>query len=301
MGVDSNTLGSAALTPQEARKIKKIEDATESARNKLRNHHIYSLIKTTDDLRVFMSYHYYCVWDFMNLIKKLQITYTCCDLPFRPAVGEVMKQIRRFLNEINLEEETDEIEGGFISHFSYYNEAFKAICENGEDLNEFGHVTDFFNEVTYTHHSYGKVISLGSIPSAAKVFMKATYQQVMHENPLVTASAFTFGREDLLPHIFKKLIAQPLLKQDERLTKFEIYLDRHIELDGDCHSILAKKLVASLCKSEEDWQLAEKWATFAIESRLLYWDEVAKKIEKAKRNSKSSQKSGCCGNRVSPF
>ena len=43
MGVDSNTLGSAALTPQEARKIKKIEEATESARNKLRNHHIYSV------------------------------------------------------------------------------------------------------------------------------------------------------------------------------------------------------------------------------------------------------------------
>ena len=106
----------------------------------------------------------------------------------------------------------------------------------------------------------------------------------MHENPLVTASAFTFGREDLLPHIFKKLIAQPLLKvffklilyrdqlvfkEDERLTKFEIYLDRHIELDGDCHSILAKKLVASLCNSEEDWQLAEKWATFARFSNIL--------------------------------
>ena len=43
MGVDSNTLGSAALTPQEARKIKKIEDATEAARNKLRNHHIYGV------------------------------------------------------------------------------------------------------------------------------------------------------------------------------------------------------------------------------------------------------------------
>ena len=58
----------------------------------------------------------------MNLIKKLQITYTCCDLPFRPPVGHVFRQIRRFLNEINLEEESDEIEGGFISHFSYYNE-----------------------------------------------------------------------------------------------------------------------------------------------------------------------------------
>ena len=43
MGVDSNTLGSAALTPHEEIKIKKIEDATEAARNKLWNHHIYGL------------------------------------------------------------------------------------------------------------------------------------------------------------------------------------------------------------------------------------------------------------------
>ena len=47
-------------------------------------------------------------------------------------------------------------------------------------------------------------------------------------------------------------------------------MDRHIELDGDCHSILAKKLVASLCKSEEDWQLAEKWATFARFYKYFY-------------------------------
>ena len=62
-------------------------------------------------------------------------------------------------------------------------------------------------------------------------------------------------------------------KEDERLKKFNIYLDRHIELDGDCHSILAKKLVASLCKSEEDWQLAEKWATFARLCKFfkLFW------------------------------
>ena len=42
----------------------------------------------------------------------------------------------------------------------------------------------------------------------------------MHENPLVTASAFTFGREDLLPHIFKKLIAQPLLKVFFKVTLY---------------------------------------------------------------------------------
>ena len=43
INLDSNTLGSAALTPQEETKIKKIEDATEAARNKLWNHHIYGL------------------------------------------------------------------------------------------------------------------------------------------------------------------------------------------------------------------------------------------------------------------
>ena len=31
------------MTPQEETKIKKIEDATEAARNKLRNHHIYGV------------------------------------------------------------------------------------------------------------------------------------------------------------------------------------------------------------------------------------------------------------------
>ena len=71
----------------------------------------------------------------MNLVKKLQITFTICELPFRPAVGEVMRQIRRFLNEINLEEETDEIEGGFISHFSYYNEGIKNLSAIKQFLN----------------------------------------------------------------------------------------------------------------------------------------------------------------------
>ena len=74
------------------------------------------------------------------------------------------------------------------------------------------------------------------------------------------------------------------------MKRFELYLHRHIELDGDIHSHLAKKLVASICKSEVDWNLAEKAALDAIRSlyidfeisinflfhelRLLYWDKV---------------------------
>ena len=57
-------------------------------------------------------------------------------------------------------------------------------------------------------------------------------------------------------------------KDDQRLKKFELYLKRHIELDGDIHSHLAKKLVASICRSEKEWELAENSALTAIKSRF---------------------------------
>ena len=64
-------------------------------------------------------------------------------------------------------------------------------------------------------------------------------------------------------------------------------MDRHIELDGDIHSVLAKKLVATICKTDADWKLAEDWALIAIKSRLEYWDRLAKNLEKAKNKNLS--------------
>ena len=69
-----------------------------------------------------------------------------------------------------------------------------------------------------------------------------------------TASSFTFGREDVLAEVFKQLIQQPIIKNDTRLKKIELYLDRHIELDGDIHSVLAKKLVATICQGSKNKQ-----------------------------------------------
>ena len=57
------------------------------------------------------------------------------------------------------------------------------------------------------------VISCDFIPPEAKTFLKCTRDQVEHPKVIVTATSFTFGREDLLPHIFKQLIQQPLLKE----------------------------------------------------------------------------------------
>ena len=53
------------------------------------------------------------------------------------------------------------------------------------------------------------------------------------------------------------------------MKRFELYLQRHIELDGDIHSHLAKKLVAQICRSEKEWDLAENSALTAIKSRFV--------------------------------
>ena len=62
------------------------------------------------------------------------------------------------------------------------------------------------------------------IPEIAKTFMNSTRAQVEHENVLVTAASFTFGREALLPSIFMELIRQPMLKVRFNLSQFKVKL-----------------------------------------------------------------------------
>ena len=54
-------------------RIEKIKNATESLRQEIVNHKVYSMIEDIDDLKIFMQYHIYAVWDFMSLLKALQI------------------------------------------------------------------------------------------------------------------------------------------------------------------------------------------------------------------------------------
>jgi len=50
-------------------------------REKLINHPIYNDLKNLEDFRIFMEHHIYAVWDFMTLLKALQIKLTGMSLP----------------------------------------------------------------------------------------------------------------------------------------------------------------------------------------------------------------------------
>jgi hypothetical protein len=64
--------------------IEKIRKNIEPLRQEIMNHKVYSVINDLDDLRIFMKYHVYAVWDFMSLLKALQNNLTCTSIPWFP-------------------------------------------------------------------------------------------------------------------------------------------------------------------------------------------------------------------------
>jgi hypothetical protein len=81
---------------------------------------------------------------------------------------------------------------------------------------------------------------------AARRFVRSTFELIHAGKVNAIAPAFTFGHEDLIPDIFRKLV-RGLNDQDSgRLSKFVWYLERHIEGDAQGHGPLARWMVANV-------------------------------------------------------
>ena len=67
------------------------------------------------------------------------------------------------------------------------------------------------------------------------------------------AAVFAFGREDIIPDMFRELLPRPgdpcsveVTEVEKKISVFRYYLERHIELDGKDHGPLAIRLVEQL-------------------------------------------------------
>lgn len=88
------------------------------------------------------------------------------------------------------------------------------------------------------------------------------------------ASYFFFGREDVIPEMFKKLLVLWSGGAVE-VPHFAFYLERHIELDGDSHGPWARQMLTALAGEDEDkWMEAARAARQALASRIRLWDGV---------------------------
>ncbi len=250
--------------------IKKIQEDIESLRQQIINHKVYAVINNLDDLNVFMKYHVFAVWDFMSLLKALQINLTCTTVPWFP-VGSA--DTRFLINEIVVGEESDVDQlGKRKSHFEIYLEAMK---QSDADYS----CIDLFVQTLKQTKDIQISFEKANVPAAAKKFVEYSFEIINSGKAHLQAAAFTFGREDLIPGMFHSIINDIDKKIPNSISIFKYYLERHIEVDGGHHSHLALEMMANLCCTDEDyWNEAKTVTINSLQKRIELWDAVYDEI-----------------------
>ena len=262
--------------------LQKLQAAIEPLRKDIINHKVYTLINDLEDLQIFMKYHVYAVWDFMSLLKSLQISLTCTGVPWFP-VGSA--DTRYLINEIVAGEESDtDASGNKKSHFEMYLDAMKQCHASTDEIEK-------FLEALKTGTDLQSAYILTNTPKEARNFVDYTFDVVNSGLSHVQASAFTFGREDLIPNMFLSIVNDLNEKFPDQISLFKYYLDRHIEVDGDHHSHLALQMVSSLCEGNDQyWVDAERVAVEALRKRIELWDGAYNEISTINKNYQPATK-----------
>lgn len=254
--------------------IEKIQQVIEPLRQEIINHKVYSVINNLDDLKIFMQYHVYAVWDFMSLLKSLQIGLTCTTTPWFP-VGNA--NTRYLINEIVAGEESD-VDGSGIrkSHYEMYLEAMKQCGADTTPIHA-------FIQTLKTTQSFAAAYQAANVPAEARAFMDFTFEVIDSKQAHLQSAAFTFGREDLIPNMFISIVGDLNKKFPDQLSLIKYYLDRHIEVDGDHHSHLALEMTAELCgENEAYWKAAEQITIDSLQQRINLWNGVYNEILRSK-------------------
>lgn len=255
-------------------RIKAIQENIAPLRKQIVEHKAYAQINSMEDLRIFMEQHIYAVWDFMSLLKSLQKTLTCVQVPWVPMGNAATRYL---INEIVVGEESDVDEDGVrTSHFELY---LKAMKQSGADTG----VIEYFIHTLLQNGDLEGAFKTAEVPDAPREFMRFTFRNIYSNKPHVLAAIFTFGREDLIPDMFLSIIEDVHHEFPEQISTFKYYLERHIEVDGDHHSHLAMQMTALLCGEDELlWQEAEAAVIQALQMRIHLWDGVHDAIIKSK-------------------
>ena len=247
--------------------IERLKAAIKPARQKVIGHPMYYQLNTVNSVATFMEYHAFAVWDFMSLLKSLQRSLTCVQVPWVP-LGPTGS--RRLINDIVLVEESDELGDGFISHFELYLDGMRQAGADTERIDAFIGLLRAGKPVLSSLKEAG-------VPGPSADFVTTTWEFIENAPVHCQAAAFAFGREDLIPDMFDQVAA--LNAEFGSLSTFVDYLRRHIQVDAEEHTPMAMQMLADLCGDDEDkWAECEETINLALAARTRLWDGILGEI-----------------------
>jgi hypothetical protein len=244
--------------------VEQLKAAVDPARQLVVNHPLYHQLDDLAAVRTFMEHHVFAVWDFMSLLKSLQRSLTCVQVPWVPA-GPAAS--RRLINDIVLVEESDELGGGFISHFELY---LDGMTQAGADRTAIDALIGLLRRAVLVPTALREA----RVPGPSAEFSATTWQFVETAPVHCQAAAFAFGREDLIPDMFDKVVAVNRA-QGNRLATFVDYLERHIQVDSEEHTPMAMQMLADLCGDDTGaWEECAQTVITAFRARTALWDGI---------------------------
>ena len=234
----------------------------------LHRHPLPQAITSIADLRLFMEHHVFAVWDFMLLLKSLQQHLAPSGVPWVPPRHP---EIAGLVNSLVAEEECDVLPenlGGplHLSHFAIYRRAMIEIEANTSVIDTVLQQASCGDLAGSLRHR--------DIPAPSSRFLRTTQELIASGEVHALAAAFAYGRELLVPDLFRGLL--------DRLTVLELpcptlrwYLERHIVLDGDSHGPLAETMVLTLAGNDPAaHQTVQSVRRQVLADRSAFWDAI---------------------------
>lgn len=245
-------------------------------------HPVYEKIKEIEDLQIFLEHHVYAVWDFMSLLKYLQVNLTCITIPWTPTDNPVTRQ---FINEIVLAEESDiDYSGKPASHFEQYIDGMMGC---NADTSEVYHLIDEIEAGTDVFEAIDDLM----IADEVKTFLRFTFELIQTNELHKVAASFAFAREGIIPDMFTSIVKNLNKEFPGVLVKFIYYLERHIELDGDSHGPIAMHMIEELCGNDDQkWNDCFEVAEQSLKMRMKLWDAISDCIDQKESFNENEMK-----------
>ncbi|MEQ8968287.1 MAG: DUF3050 domain-containing protein [Azospirillaceae bacterium] len=250
--------------------VAQLPESIAHQRDHLINHNVFSAVANAQRLRVFMQAHVFAVWDFMALLKRLQRDMTCCDVMWTPPADRVAA---RLVNEIVLGEESDEgPDGAPSSHLELYLGAMDEIGAETVPIRR-------FLSAIAAGEAIDRALSAADAPDHVRGFVSKTIDVAKNGSTEAVLGSFFYGREQLIPDMFAKLLERWAIRPDE-VPCLTYYLERHIHLDGDEHGPAAERLIARVLeRSPEGTCDLVRASREAVDARIALWDGVLAEFE----------------------